>query len=64
MRSIGTARDGSTAKSEIAELRLRAFKCREYAREYHADVGSSLSELAVELEKEADRMERARALRR
>ena len=53
--TIGPQR--SIRASQVAALRLRASKCRFFAREYAADVGSSLSELAIELDKKADRME-------
>jgi hypothetical protein len=45
--------------SEIEELRTRATRCRDYAKEYATDVGTSLSELAVELDHRADRLEAA-----
>ncbi len=40
------------------QLRARAAKCRAFAREYASDVGSTLNELAVELDKKADRLDR------
>ena len=43
--------------SEVEELRTRATRCRAYAKEYASDVGTSLSELAVELDRKADRLE-------
>lgn len=43
--------------TEVEELRARATRCRDYAREYATDVGTSLSELAVELDRKADRIE-------
>jgi hypothetical protein len=45
--------------SEIEELRARATRCRAYAEEYSSDVGASLSELAVELDRKADRLQAA-----
>lgn len=47
--------------SESDDLRARAERCRNFARIYKSDIGSSLSELAVELDKKADRLD-ARAL--
>jgi hypothetical protein len=41
---------------EVGQLRVRAERCRSYAREYATDVGSSLCELAVELDARADRL--------
>ena len=43
--------------NEAEGLRLRAARCRDFAREYASDVGSSLTELAVELDKRADRLD-------
>ncbi len=43
--------------NEAAGLRVRAARCRDFAREYARDVGSSLTELAVELDKRADRLD-------
>ncbi len=40
------------------QLRARAAKCRAFAKEYATDVGSSLDELAIELDKKADRLDR------
>jgi hypothetical protein len=42
---------------QLQDLRARAAKCRAFAREYASDVGASLSELAVELDLQADRLE-------
>lgn len=56
MNSGVDAYRGSASGSEVAALRLRASKCRDFARKYAADVGSSLSDLAVELDREADRI--------
>ena len=43
--------------NEAEGLRVRAARCRDFAREYASDVGSSLTELAVELDKRADRLD-------
>ena len=43
--------------NEAESLRIRATRCRDFAREYASDVGSSLTELAVELDKRADRLD-------
>ncbi len=43
--------------NEAESLRNRAARCRDFAREYASDVGSSLTELAVELDKRADRLD-------
>lgn len=40
------------------DLRVRAARCRDYAREYASDVGCSLTDLAVEFDKRADRLDR------
>ena len=40
-----------------AGLRARAERCRSFAREYASDVGNSLTELAVELDGKADRLD-------
>jgi hypothetical protein len=45
--------------SEADDLRIRARRCRDFAREYASDVGQSLSELAVELDKRADTLDPA-----
>jgi hypothetical protein len=44
-------------QAEPEGLRARAERCRVFAREYATDIGASLSELAVELDLEADRLE-------
>jgi hypothetical protein len=43
--------------NEAAGLRIRAERCRAFAREYAEDVGNSLTNLAVELDKRADRLD-------
>jgi hypothetical protein len=43
--------------NEADGLRLRAARCRDFAREYADDVGSALTDLAVELDKRADRLD-------
>ena len=43
---------------EAGQLRARATRCRAFAKEYSSDVGASLDELAVELDKKADRIDR------
>jgi hypothetical protein len=45
--------------SEIEQLRARATRCRTFANEYRSDVGTSLTELAVELDGKADRLQAA-----
>lgn len=45
--------------TEVEAIRARAERCRHFAREYANDVGCSLAELAVELDKQADRIEAA-----
>ena len=45
--------------SEADDLRSRARRCRDFAKEYASDVGLSLSELAVELDKRADTLDPA-----
>jgi hypothetical protein len=47
----------SDLEREPAGLRARAERCRAFAREYATDVGASLSELAVELDLKADRLD-------
>jgi hypothetical protein len=42
--------------NEAEGLRIRAARCRDFAREYADDVGSALTDLAVELDKRADRL--------
>jgi hypothetical protein len=46
--------------TEADAIRARAQRCRDFARDYAADVGSSLKELAAELEKQADRLDARR----
>lgn len=46
---------GMTAK--VAALRARARQCREFAAKYAADIGPSLGQLAIELDKRADAIE-------
>ena len=43
--------------NEAEGLRVRAARCRDFAREYADDVGSALTDLAVELDKRADRLD-------
>ena len=43
--------------NEAKGLRIRAARCRAFAREYAEDVGNSLTDLAVELDKRADRLD-------
>ena len=43
--------------NEAEGLRIRAARCRDFAREYADDVGSALTDLAVELDKRADRLD-------
>lgn len=43
--------------SEADDLRVRAERCRHFARTYANDVGTSLAELAVELDRKADRLD-------
>ena len=43
--------------NEAAGLRIRAARCRAFALEYAEDVGTSLTDLAVELDKRADRLD-------
>ena len=45
------------ADGQPAGLRARAERCRAFAREYATDVGVTLSELAAELDRKADRLE-------
>lgn len=47
--------------SEIEELRARATRCRTYAEDYSSDTGVSLSALAVELDRRADRLQASEA---
>lgn len=50
----------SAKKAELGEaaaLRARAERCRNFAREYASEVGTSLEQLAFELDKQADRIE-------
>jgi hypothetical protein len=49
--------------TEVESIRQRAERCRQFAREYANDVGSALDELAVELDKQADRIEAAEGQR-
>ena len=44
--------------TEAEALRERAQRCRRFGQEYATDVGQSLLELAIELERNADRLER------
>lgn len=50
--------------SEVMELRKRADRCREMAKEYHPSVGAPLYELAADLEQQASRIERSGTERR
>jgi hypothetical protein len=43
--------------NEADGLRIRAARCRDFAREYASEVGSSLTDLAAELDKRADRLD-------
>lgn len=43
--------------SEADDLRARAARCRDVARQYASDVGDSLNDLAVELDKRADALD-------
>jgi hypothetical protein len=43
--------------TEPEALRERAQRCRHFAQQYATDVGRSLLELAVELERKAERLE-------
>jgi len=43
--------------NEAAQLRARAERCRSFARAYDSDAGTSLLQLAFELDKAADRIE-------
>jgi hypothetical protein len=43
--------------TEPEALRERAEKCRHFAQQYATEVGASLIELAVELERKAERLE-------
>lgn len=47
----------SDPEAQPEGLRARAERCRVFAREYATDVGASLSQLAVELDLKADRLE-------
>ena len=47
----------SDGSASAAALRVRAARCREYAREYATELSGSLLELAVELDGRADRLE-------
>jgi hypothetical protein len=44
--------------TESEALRERAERCRHFARQYATDVGQSLLDLAIELDRKADRLER------
>jgi hypothetical protein len=50
--------------SVVLRLRERAERYRQYAKEYHPSVAAPLYETAVELEREAARIERYGAERR
>ena len=50
--------------SDATALRERASRCRQIAREYHPSVGRPLYEKALELDREAARMERTGVERR
>lgn len=50
--------------SNATALRDRAAQCREIAKEYHPSVGRPLYEKALELDREAARIERAGVERR
>ena len=50
--------------SNATALRDRAARCREIAKEYHPSVGRPLYEKALELDREAARVERAGVKRR
>jgi hypothetical protein len=50
--------------SHAEGLRERAARCREIAKDYHPSVGAPLYQTAVDLEREAARIERAGAERR
>jgi len=56
----GTDQVDALAQAEIAAIRVRAAKCRRFADIYVSEVGTSLVELAAELEKQADRLEAKR----
>ena len=43
--------------NDPAGLRIRASRCRDFAREYAEDVGASLNDLAAELDRRADRLD-------
>ena len=43
--------------NEAEGLRIRAARCRDFAREYASEVGDSVAELAVEIDKRADRLD-------
>lgn len=43
--------------SKADDLRARAARCRNFARIYASDIGTSLGELADELDKQADRLD-------
>jgi hypothetical protein len=45
--------------TEAESIRARAERCRHFAREYANDVSSALSDLAVELDRQADRLDAA-----
>lgn len=42
--------------TQAEALRARARKCRRFAAKYISDIGPSLGELAIELEKRADQI--------
>jgi hypothetical protein len=50
--------------SNATSLRARAARCREIARDYHPSVGRPLYQTALELDREAARIERAGVERR
>lgn len=50
--------------SEVMELRERARRCREIAKDYHPSVGAPLYVTAADLEREAARIERGGGERR
>jgi hypothetical protein len=52
----------SAEQMEIDAIRARAAKCRNFAQIYATEVGSSLVDLAVELDKKADRLDAKRAI--